>query len=174
MKALRDDEMHALNREHREANDAARHAARGTEAEAREEARHVEALSDHLARKDRSYEQLTEKLWNRVEEAADMTEDYSENLARRTQDRLEDNLSKAREVVRANAHRRLQALHEAETTEEAARKMKSFLAQSSGAMYDSAPMAFLALVGGVACSCVVFLATRNTRRVVIHSYGLLG
>merc|ERR1719389_1053203 len=105
--------MHTLNRAHREANDAARHAARGTEAEAREEARHVEALSDHLARKDRSYEQLTEKLWNRVEEAADMTEDYSENLARRTQDRFEDNLSKAREVVRANAHRRLQALHEA-------------------------------------------------------------
>jgi len=47
-----------------------------------------------------------------------------------------------------------------------------FLAQSNGAKYDSASVAFLAL-SGVACTCVAFFATRNTRRVEIHE-SLLG
>merc|ERR1712193_594647 len=43
-----------------------------------------------------------------------------------------------------------------------------FLAGSNGANYDSASVAFLALFG-VACTCVAFFATRNTRRV--HFFG---
>jgi hypothetical protein len=182
VKSLHDEEMHALARNHRDAKNAARHAARGTQAQIRKEARQVEAMSDNLARKNTSYERLQDQLGNRVEAAADVVERYSEELARRTQDHLEVNLEKSQEAVHQSAHRQLRALQDAKATaamntkasKESEHATVGFLAARSNELQYGfiSPVASMALLG-VACSCVAFFATRNTRRVVL-SDNLLG
>merc|ERR1719155_404863 len=56
VETLRGDELHALDQAHREASRAVNHATRGAQSEAREDARKVWSMSDHMARKDESYQ----------------------------------------------------------------------------------------------------------------------
>jgi len=123
---LRSDEFQAVDKAHQEAHDATKHAARGAQTEVRDEARQVWSLSDHLARRSRSDQDLSEKLQNRAEVAADVAENEGEELARRTQDRLEENRGKAREDIRREADRRFEILHDlgrqSEALEEAQEK----------------------------------------------------
>jgi hypothetical protein len=180
VKALRGDELRALDHAYNEAIQAARHAARGAQTEVRHEARQVWALSDRLASRNASYRDLTNKLQNRVEDAANSAENNSEELARRTQTRLEDNLEKAQGDVHQDAERRSRTLHEVQRQFhelEAAEKSeqsgsKSFLAQSDEAMYGPAPLALVALFG-VACACLA-LFFKNKIRSVDLDKNLLG
>merc|ERR1719463_209552 len=94
VKTLRGDELHSLDQAHREASRAANHATRGAQSEAREDARQVWAMSDQMARKDESYQDMTDKLQNDVEAATDGVENHADELGRRTQDRLDDHVSK--------------------------------------------------------------------------------
>lgn len=172
-KALRDDEMRALHNEHRQASNAARHTARGTQDQIRQDARRVEALSDQLARKNRSYERLDDELGNRVEAAADTVEEYSEDLSRQTEDHLQENMRKAQETVRRNADRRFRALHEAKATmAKTASKSTGFLAQPSGLKRDVTGVSMMALLAA-SCSFMTFFATRKSRQIVV-SESLLG
>lgn len=138
-------------------------------------------LSDRMARKDQSYQDLSDKLENRVEDAADFAENNCEKLARRTQDRLQDHLERAKESVQKEAQHRSGSLHEVQdqfeelqTTEtqkeEHARAIvgaNSFLAQN-----DPFPLALGALCS-VACAFLVFFVKRKTPQVDLHQ-NLLG
>lgn len=178
---LKSDELRALDRAHREANDAARNAARGTQTEVRREARQVWSMSDEMARKDSHYQDLTNKLQNRVENAADVVENQSEELARRTQENLQNRLEKARDTVRNEAQRQSQTLNAAHTMMEAnAHKAhlsakpasNPFLAQSDAAMYYRAPLAYIAAFAA-ACACLVFFVKNCTRRIDLN-HSMLG
>lgn len=174
---LRDNELRALDQAHRDANQAASHAARGSQTEVRHEARQVWALSDRMAKTDDSYHHLSNQLQNRVEKAADFAEDNCEELARNTQDHLENNLEHARDAVRKETERRMETLREVRqqfNELEAAQKSAqsgsyTFLAQSVGIdiAYGSISLAF----GGLFGVTLAFMAffKRNTHRVYLPS-----
>jgi len=174
---LRGDELHALDQAHREANQAARHAAQGSQTEVRHEARQVWALSDRMAKADDSYQDLSNQLQNRVEKAADFAENNCEELARHTQDHLENNLEHARDTVRKESDRRMDTLREVRhqfTELEAAQKSAqsgsyTFLAQSVGV--DTADGSILLVFGALFGVMVSFIAffKRSTHRVSLPS-----
>jgi hypothetical protein len=174
---LRGDELHALDQAHRDANQAARHAARGSQTEVRHEARQVWALSDRMAKADDSYQDLSNQLQNRVEKAADFAENNCEELARHTQDHLENNLEHARDTVRKESDRRMDTLREVRhqfTELEAAQKSAqsgsyTFLAQSVGV--DTADGSILLVFGALFGVMVSFIAffKRSTHRVSLPS-----
>jgi len=176
---LRGDELHALDQAHREANQAARHAAQGSQTEVRHEARQVWALSDRMAKTNHSYQHLSNQLQNRVEKAADFAENNCEELARHTQDHLEDNLEHARETVRKETERRMETLREVRqqfNELEAAQKSAqsgsyTFLAQSFGAdtMYGSMAKNLLFVVFGTLFGVTVaFIAFFKRRTYSVH------
>merc|ERR1712159_555703 len=174
---LRDDELRALDQAHREANQAARHAAQGSQTEVRHEARQVRALSDRMAKTDDSYQHLSNQLQNRVEKAADFAEDNCEELARNTQDHLENNLEQARDAVRKETERRMETLREVRqqfNELEAAQKSDqsgsyTFLAQSVG--IDTAYGSISLVFGGLFGVTLAFMAffKRNTHSVSFPS-----
>jgi len=196
-KALKEDELHALKEAHREASKAAHHVAQGAQREARREAREVWANADRMARRDRSYQDLTNKLQNRVEDAANKVEDHSDELKQRTQEQLSHNLRKAKDEVHKEAERRFDALHQVQgwvDEQEVAEKKHSeamsksnngkenagsstFLAQTLGMKSDVASpstLAFAALVG-VAFACLIFFVKLRARgRDVILPINTLG
>jgi len=166
---LRSDEFRALDQAHRDADDAAGHAARGSQSEVRHEARQVWAISDRMSDKNESYQDVANQLQNRVEKAADNVESNSEELARRTQDHLQNNLDKAREVVHKETARRMETLrevrdqfHELEAAQKTAGN--AFLAQLNGidTTHAVAPVMFTALAS-VALAFLAFLVKRSTR-----------
>merc|ERR1719487_2954082 len=176
---LHDDELRALDQAHRDANQAASHAARGSQTEVRHEARQVWALSDRMAKTDDSYQHLSNQLQNRVEKAADFAENNCEELARHTQDHLEDNLEHARETVRKETERRMETLREVRqqfNELEAAQKSAqsgsyTFLAQSFGAdtMYGSMAKNLLFVVFGTLFGVTVaFIAFFKRRTYSVH------
>jgi len=99
LQRLKEDKLQALNQANRDAGEAARHAARGTQSEVDEEVRQVRKMSDKMARQDRSYEDLSDKLQRRVQDAADDVENYSEELTRNTEERLDAHFSRAQKHV---------------------------------------------------------------------------
>jgi len=183
-KALKEDELHALNQAHREASKAAHHVAQGANSEARREAREVWANADHMARRDQSYQDLTNKLQNRVEDAANTVQDHSDELKRRTQEQLSHNLRKAKDEVHQEAERRFDALHQMKgkatsksNNAKSSAGSSAFLAQTLGMKSDVASpstLAFAALVG-VAFACLIFFVKLRARgRDVILPINTLG
>jgi hypothetical protein len=172
VKALRDDEFQALRQARRESNAATRHAAHGAQTQVRDEAQKVRALSDRMARKNQSDQDLANELQNRVEVAADNAENNGEELARRTQDRLQDHMSKAQQEYRNEADRRVMALHEVEGQfkELNAAGSNTFLARYSDVTMSSLPplVTPLALVSGgffTAWLCLTLFAKYSSRRI---------
>lgn len=140
----------------------------------------MRVLSDHMARKNQSYQDLANHLQSRVEDAATSVEDHAEKFARRMEEGLEDQLYEARDGVRKTADRRFEALHEVqiqfqelESTRDAARG-KAFMAQSAESVepLGTAPFALLALFG-VAFACFAFIRNHKSQTVRMPEH-LLG
>merc|ERR1711977_736319 len=112
VKALRDDQLAAFEKAQHSAKQEVLTSARGDQTGVRRQAREVWSSADQMARRDRSYEDEANKLQNRVETAANVVEDSSEELARRTLDSLQVNMQKARHEVRRTADGQFDALHD--------------------------------------------------------------
>jgi len=168
VKALRGDELAALDQAHYDAKHAASRAANEAQNTARKEAKRVRILSDEMARKDRSYQDLTNKLQNRVEDVADVVQDHAEALARRSGDRLEHHLWYAKHEVRMIAERHFEALDAVQKQfQELENKAgtQTFLAKSRGKAVAlpadwPAPIAF-----GALSACIVFFVKGNRRPI---------
>jgi len=178
--SLKSDELNALEEQHRQASEVTRSAARGAQKDVRQDARKVERMSNKLARKDRSYQEQVDKLQQRAEAAADVTEQYSEELARNTEERLQDHLSTVSDEVQKTADRRMETLHgmeeqlqevqaqsATETEKSNSTGSTSFLAQFDyyDAFLASSSQIAILVSAAVAFAALMFFAKRSSRAV---------
>jgi hypothetical protein len=174
---LHNDELKALSGAYRQARDAASHAARGTQTEVRKEARQVEFLSDRMARVSRAHQDVANKLQNRVESASDAAVEQSELLTRRTEDSMDEHLSKAKDLVRQQDLDLQDGLRDLTTSLQAQSGSKSgFLAQrvEKTTATASGGIALSALVAGALALFAMYAKLSSRRSVATDSAMLLG